>query len=356
MNESIRRIAIDPGFGGYKLAEVTEDKLVSYTIPSVVGMGKAEDLAGASSLDGKGHSRPVEVAFLNGSNEAVECLVGDNVELYVPPIERTDFDMLTGNWEQRALVYAALYKMLGVDESRVQVIVGLPIQVLEGKDARATVRRLSKWLEGEHDFRVNGRRATVTVEQALPAPQPLGAFFAWGLNDDGLWARDPKDLERRVGVIDVGFNTLDLLSMEGGKPVQRFTGGNQLGMSRAASRLSNEIQRRYGRHLSLHEADSLIRDYLKDKQAETVAGGRVVDVKVLVKRVLDQWAGEIVGYLGEVWGADPGFAATLVTGGGALAIGKKLHAKWQNVTVLKDPVTANARGLARYALRDALWK
>ena len=351
----IRRIAIDPGFGGYKVASATGERTLSRVIPSLVGIGQADDLGlGDNLVTGDDLAvadsrRPLEVSFLNGASEAVDCLVGRGVERYVRPIQRTDFDMLSGAWEQRALTYAALYRLLGAGEHRVWLLAALPIQAMRDVAVRG---RLAAWLGGRHEFRVGRRRAAVEVERVAAAPQPLGAYFAWGLDDAGRWARDAKDAQRRVGVIDLGFNTLDLLVLEGGRPVRRYTGGDQLGVSRAAARLVSEVQRRYHRRLDLHEADDLLRAAAGGGEAET--GG--VDVGALARGALAQWVGEVVDYLNAQWGAEPNLAATLVTGGGALAAGAQLAARWPGATVLRDPVTANARGLARYARRDAIWQ
>lgn len=351
----IRRIAIDPGFGGYKVAEATGEKTLSRVIPSLVGIGQVDDLGLRADLvlddDPVGAQtapRPFEVSFLNGASEAVDCLVGRGVERYVRPIQRTDFDMLAGTWEQRALTYAALYRLLGAGEHRAWLLVALPIQAMRDDAVRA---RLVAWLVGRHEFRVGRRRVVVEVERVAAAPQPLGAYFAWGLDAAGRWARDAKDAQRRVGVIDLGFNTLDLLVLEGGRPVRRFTGGDQLGVSRAAARLVSEVQRRHHRRLDLHEADGLLR---AAAHGEAETGG--VDVGALTRGVLAQWAGEVADYLNAQWGAEPNFAATLVTGGGALAAGAQLAARFPGLAVLREPVTANAVGLARYARRDAIWQ
>lgn len=348
-----RRIAIDPGFGGYKVAEASGDKVTDKHIPSVVGRGTIEKMEGTTGLGG--HRRPISISFDAGEGQT-DCLVGDNVSLHVPPIERTDFDMLSGSWEQRALTYAALYRLLGAGEHVVRLVVALPVQVLSGAEAKKTARQLEHWLLGEHTFTAQKRQCGVEITQVLPRPQPLGAFFEWGLNDEGLWARSKKDLARRVGVLDIGFNTLDLLTLQEGKPVERFTGGDQLGMSRPAALLANRVQREWGRRLSLHEVDALLQDYQRSGEAEVAAGGEVRDVSMMARDVLDQWAGEVVAYLGGVWGNDPGFATTIITGGGAPSLEGPVKSRWGGVEVLRQPVTANARGLAKYARRDGIWK
>ncbi len=352
----IHRIVIDPGFGGYKIAEITGDGPAEHVVPHSVARGRAKRIMGTSAVEGRGPNRPMEISFLNGAGERIECMAGPNVERHRQPIMRTDFDMLEWNWEQRALTYATFYQLLRAGEYRVWLLLALPVQVLEGSDARTTVRRLRRRLRGVHEFTVRGHDMRVEIEQVLAAPQPMGAFFAWGLNDKGVWARSDRDLERLVGVVDVGFNTVDLLSLQGGAIVERYTGGNQLGMSRPASQLASAVQREYGRLPSMRETDGIIQAYLSGDAAEVAAGGEVHDVSAMVADVIEQWSGEVVAYLSGVWGTDPGFAATLLTGGGANAIYGRVRAQWGGAEVLKNPVTANARGLARYARRDAIWK
>ena len=67
----LRRIAVDPGFGGFKIAEVTDGQTMNVAVlPSVVGIGKGTD---AGFLDvglkrTRKQDKPLQVNFNGRTN------------------------------------------------------------------------------------------------------------------------------------------------------------------------------------------------------------------------------------------------------------------------------------------------
>jgi hypothetical protein len=106
--------------------------------------------------------------------------------------------------------------------------------------------------------------------------------------------------------------------------------------------------------LSLHEADGLVREYVEAQGRRpvklSVPGGRR-DVSHLVNTAIDVAAGEVSTFVAQVWGEGGRFAYLLLTGGGCLVLGERLQRQLRHAEILDDPVTANARGLARAAQR-----
>ena len=76
-----------------------------------------------------------------------------------------------------------------------------------------------------------------------------------------------------------------------------------------------------------------------------------MDLKPLVRQALDVATGEVRAYLSQTWEDGKVFDYILLTGGGILAIGDRLRAIFPNAIELPDPVTANPRGLAKFAQR-----
>jgi len=177
--------------------------------------------------------------------------------------------------------------------------------------------------------------------------QPAGAFFAWGLDNAGCWIRSSDDLKAPVGVCDIGFNTLDVFSVEGGQVVSSFTGGDTIGMRRAAEMLARAVRSQYGVRVSLHEADALLRE----RRPELYTANGKIDLSTLARPVLDAVAGQAVAFLESRWGNGQQFAHLLATGGGALALKDALLRAYPHCLILPEPVSANALGLARYARR-----
>jgi hypothetical protein len=99
--------------------------------------------------------------------------------------------------------------------------------------------------------------------------------------------------------------------------------------------------------LSLPEADALLRS----KRPITYTAEGEVNLKALVRQALDTAAAGIITFVEQRWGNGRQFAHLLFTGGGAETLREALLRQYPHGVVLPDPVTANAVGLARYAVR-----
>ena len=315
------------------------------TIPSVVGVGETE--LGMLSIGKLGRRRrratPDKVAY-----EGITYLVGENVARFARPVQRMDFLRLSDGPELRALFYNTIYWLLDEGRHEANLMIGLPVEVMADRgQARATLRGLRSWLVGEHHFSINDVAVALEVSNVQAMAQPAGAFFAWGLNDRGKWIQDREGLKASVAVCDIGFNTLDLFAVQGGEVVGRFTAGDTAGMRRAVEQLVAQVRGKFEVELSLHEADALMRE--RRPRIYTAAGE--INLRPLVNQARDTAAAGVVTFVEQRWGNGRQFAYLLFTGGGAESLHSELLKQYPHGVILPDPVTANAVGLARYAVR-----
>lgn len=357
--DRVRKVGLDPGFGGVKVAEVQMRALpeaggfgpvmVTQVVPSVVGVGTTDE--GGLSLAGVVRGRRGEVPSVVGF-DGVEYLVGANVARYARPIERMDFARFTEGPELRALLYAALWQLLDGGEHRVALAVGLPVEVLQDADqARAVERAMAGWLVGRHRFALDGVRAEFEVVGVRARiAQPVATWFDWGLDLLGQWCKGTAAAKAPALIIDEGFNTLDLLVVEGGRISTRYTDGATLGMRRAAELTASNVLRRYGVELSLHEADDLVQRVVAGKRARVWVVGEQVDVGPEVRQAVNGLSADVVRFVERSVGTGRRFRI-LLTGGGALALAGRLVGEWPHAEVMGDPVKANARGLGKLARR-----
>ena len=340
-------LAFDPGFGNGKLAHVGPNGLSVTVVRSIVGLGKTD--IGRLSMGDVGRQRrrrlPDQVAF-----DGVTYLVGDGVERYATPMAGMDFLRLRDGPALRALFYDAVFHTLGAGEHEAVLLIGLPVEVmLDERQADATTQALRDWIISSHQFTVDGETATLTVQDVRTIAQPVGAFFAWGLDDQGRWTRGKDGLRAAVGVLDIGFNTLDLFAVEQAEIAARYTDGDTLGMRRAAEHLIQAVDEAHDMSLSLYEADALIRaasPVLYTSQGE-------VDLRPLVRQALNRAASGILSFVQQPdkWGNGRQFAHLLLAGGGAETLRAQLRDQFPRGYVLPNPVAANAIGMARYARR-----
>ncbi|MEA3351085.1 MAG: ParM/StbA family protein [Chloroflexota bacterium] len=315
-------------------------------VPSTVGVGST-DLGGLTLGDfSKGHRTEIPHKVVWGQTSSY--LVGENVAQFTRPLESLNFQRFSDGLGMRALTYASLGLLLGGGEHTVSIMAGLPVEVLEDDDlAQKTKRSLRIWLEGKHTFTVDGTQTHLHVKRVATMPQPAGTFFAWGLNDQGDWTKTEDDFEATVAICDVGFNTLDVFTLQGGKILRRFTGGDTAGMRRAVELLLRSLEAQYKVKYSLQEADALIR---AGDAIISIAGGKVDLIELITAAKKAAGAG-INTFLDEHWGNGRQFEHVIFTGGGAAALKNILIEQYPLGYMLPDPVNANALGLARYGRR-----
>jgi hypothetical protein len=176
---------------------------------------------------------------------------------------------------------------------------------------------------GKHQFSVDNLSYCIEIQEVRQTSQPVGALFDYVLDDRLKVVADPRD---EVGVISVGFNTVELLVVKDGGAVERFTHGNTLGVRRLLELINGD------RLYSLGELDGMLR-----------AGG----LRSELKSTLPVWTREVNGEIEKVWGASHRrFAKVLVTGGGALLLKEALTLQFGHKAWLpSDPVLSIARGL-----------
>ncbi len=345
-----RKIGVDPGFSSLKLAEVHGSEINTVALPAAVGLGT--DITTGLSLAGVTRSRttarPLTVTF-----DDTQYLVGANIDRYTRPIHRMDFGRFTDSPELRAALYAALFRLTGTGEHRLALVLALPVTVLQRRnDARAVERKIRDWLVRTHHFAVDGadtRLSIVTVRATIP--QPVAGWFDWGMDTAGQWVKGAAALKAPTLVIDQGFNTLDVLVVQNGQISQRYTGGDTLGMRRAAERLTALLEHHYGIQLDLTAADTLIRRLNDGKKATVFVNGDEVDVTSITRQARDTLASDVVRFLERTLAGGRSWRV-LLTGGGSIGLRQKLLTLFPSAEFLPNPVRANARGLAKLARRN----
>lgn len=325
----------------------SSDKLLPHTvvIPSVVGTGRGD--VGLLTLGRLGtvryHPRPHQVDWGQGP-----YLVGEGTERFSRPLERMNLERLSDGADTRALTYATLGTLLGPGNHRVSIIVGFPVQILVRREqALAVLRGLRKWLKGEHTFTLDDVQVSLEIINMQAMAQPAGTLFAWGLNDEGQWVRNVQDLKTLTGILDIGFNTLDMLAVEHGQVVGQYTAGDTAGVRRATEILRQEVLHIYQVSISHHQADA----FLHARRPVLAVAEGDIDLRPLVQQSLEHAGRGIQTFVESHWGNGRQFRRILVTGGGAPLFRKWILELFPHAVVLPEPVTANALGLARYGQR-----
>ncbi len=311
-------VALDPGYGAVKIA--FEGGMVR--LPSMVAVDGGRSVRPVAGL--RVGKPPLEVVLPGG----VRFFVGDGAHDWGSPVENLDFDRFTGSPEMRALLYGALAK--GGIEGPIRLLVGLPVAVLSGPEAEGTVRAVKGFLRGVHQWTAGGREWSVEVVDVAVTMQPVGALFDYFMGDEGNFVPDRKrDFEKEIGIVNIGMNTIDLLTARQGAVVHRLTGGEALGVRRLLELLNPD-----GLY-TLGEMD-----------------GRLRRRELDLSEALPVWEREVLGFIERRWGrAFHRFAKVIAVGGGALLLSQALLARFDRIWIPDDPVMATVRGLFKFARR-----
>ena len=316
-------IGKDMGMGAIKLSSVNG----GYQLPSQVavnGSQKVSNMVGLASQKAPLHIRMAQGSFY----------VGAGAHDWGRPVENLDYDRLTGAPEMHALLYGSLtglIKQYGPLDAPLSLLVGMPLEPLTGPDAKENVKAVRKWMEGEHEWQADDQEYRVNIAEVAVTSQPVGALFDYLLDDDGRFIQGRKAaFNKEVGIISVGFNTVELLVVRDRKPVQKFTAGTTSGVRRLLELVN--VDRMY----TLGELDGQLRRGNLD-----------------VKAVLPIWEREVTGVINNHWGDSwKRFEKILLVGGGATLLKKTLPYRFNGKAfVPADPVLSISHGLRKLRVR-----
>ncbi len=221
-----------------------------------------------------------------------------------------------------------------IKQHLIQLWIGLPIATLIGPEAGTIQKAVQDFLSGMHRWVADDNEQVCEIVSVTAASQPVGAMFDYLLTDRGEMPPDRKVIFRtkEIGIVGIGMNTVDLLVVAQGAPMERFTAGENIGVRRLL-----ELTNGSGLY-SLAERDDQLRAGMLD-----------------ISTAQPIWEREVLGLIEQKWGTlFRRFAAIVVVGGGALLMREALLRRFGGKAIIPDdPVISTARGLYKFALMKA---
>jgi hypothetical protein len=317
-------IALDPGYGNTKIClnDPANQGMKTVLLQSAVARVRNFGMAGIGM---KLAQQAIQVRF-----DEHDLIVGPGAWNWNAPENNMDFSALASPG-RRALFYAALAQALPPASYQIgQMVVGLPVPLLQDEIQAAAVINALRAYKGDHRFEIGAGEYCLNIQRLKVLPQPVGAYADWLVNQDLQVRKDHSQAE--IGVLDLGQNTLDLYALQGGKVTPRFVGGGKLGVRRLLDLMDGSLAGR-----DAVEVDAELRSG-KRKPAQAH---------------LQSWLGEIMGAVERVWPNLRRFTAIIPVGGGSLLLGDHLRgALAMHGAAIHwpiDPVLTNAIGLWKYA-------
>jgi plasmid segregation protein ParM len=317
-------IGVDIGYSATKA--VSGDRRVNF--PSAVGT-------------------PDKARFsLNGTESSIVLVEPDHVQVGEGAIAQSRF--LPRREDRRwvesdqwyTLFLAAMTELTSAKRAELRIVTGLPVAFYGDRQA------VRDRLLGGHRAQREGRNAqALTVTDVRVIPQPFGALLAATLDDKGR-ITDAELATGAVGVVDVGGKTTNLLSVNRLSEIGRETASVNVGAWEAVRGLRG--------WLDTHCPDLELRDHqvIDAIIARLVRYyGEPVDLAGAVDDILEPLAAQVIAEATHLWNGGAGLDAILVSGGGALLLGRYVKRHFRHARVVSEPVFANALGFWRFAQR-----
>ena len=236
-----------------------------------------------------------------------------------------------------ALVYLAISEMAR-GSADVHIVTGLPASFFF-RDKEHLEKRLS----GVHTFRRVGRRSQTVKVQAKVTAQPVGTLLSMGVM--------PGD-RRRIGILDIGGKTTNLLGTSGIRPRDGEIASLDLGGWDVVMAVRDWLIDQGADDPQPYDVERALREGSITFYGERVSVSQARDEAAAVV------AEDIVARAHTLWPMQS-LDLVVLTGGGALLLGEaiKQRLNHRNIVVADDPVFANALGFYRLArlLRENGW-
>jgi hypothetical protein len=239
----------------------------------------------------------------------------------------------------------ALYVLgsLGVNEA--DMVIGLPVSAA---GSPAAVERIKLLLNGTHEVVIGDRPASITIRAGVLA-EPLGTYFSLCLDVEGRPVSSSY-FNELVGIADIGYRTLDIITIEEGKLSTTGKDSTLSGIAVLFSRVCKMLEADHGM-LRPHEIEK-VHTWLTGGCQEPIKIGGVPmrsDMPTEVARFRAEFAGQIMD---EVQSLLSGIRPDriVMTGGGAALLRTDLSKINPNLTFHPNPRYANAIGFYRAAV------
>lgn len=312
-------LGCDLGMGAIK--SVTNDG--KSQLPSFVSTPSGSRIASTEGVRGAKASLLIE-------HDGGTFYVGRNAHNDGTPVENLDEERLLGSPEIKALFYGALTQHGIPGGAIVKPLIGLPIGLLGEDNKRTTQAKMKSWLTGEHTWQANGKKRSVTINEVGITSQPAGALLDLVYDDEGQRTPYASMTKKEIGIVSIGFKTIEILVLNGGKMTQRFSGSSNNGVRRLLEITNNSLY-------SLGELDDMLRAGTLDTDG-----------------AIEAWARIVGGDIEKQWGDSyKRFERIVFCGGGSILLRNHLTKYQAKAHYPDDPVFSIASGLYKQLLVKA---
>ena len=241
----------------------------------------------------------------------------------------------------RILFLVALGLFCTAPINKFKIVTGLPVDRYNLKGM------LKELMQGEHNISLfrNGKQEDlkIIIEQVEVVIQPLGTYWSEALQSNG---QTVQALERKVGIVDIGFKTSDLVLIDDGEYVGEMSKTITTAVSTSYSNIGDELFKHYGIELESHMLDECV-----IKRKINILGNPT-DISDILNNAFIKLSKKILVELNSNWKTKE-LDSVLISGGGGQALYPYLAPHIKQAKLVDEAVSANSRGFYLWGRR--LW-
>jgi plasmid segregation protein ParM len=245
----------------------------------------------------------------------------------------------------RVLALTALSR-LATSHIPVNLVTGLPIgHYRQHKEA------FTRLLTGQHKVTLVARdgsreEKTININKVMVVPQPFGSLFDTMVTEEGK-LKDRSFLQKKIGVIDVGFRTCDYTVSDKMRYSERGSRTTESGIARGFNIIATKLREKSGVNIELY------RLYEAVEKGSIKIRGQEFELKSLTEQVFKQLATAVANEVDRLWADDWDMDAMIITGGGGSVLEPFLKPQLTGELIpaelaTKDPRFRNVRGYWKY--------
>ncbi len=242
----------------------------------------------------------------------------------------------------KILALAALSLFSSGSSSEIALITGLPPGHMH------LAGEVAKILERTHHITLYrngvGREFELRVSPVEVVPQPMGTYWSQTMAPFG---ESDSTFSGPVGLIDIGYRTTDLTTVEDGEFVPERSKTVNIGVSAAYDEIASQLLTKHGLEVEGHALDGVV------IHREVNVAGQMVDIGPIVDRAFNRLATKIIVDINTSWQTGQ-YERLLITGGGGHALSSFLLPEFPHAELVSEPLVANCKGYIGWA--NLLWK
>ena len=324
-------VGVDIGYGFVKVTDGSK----GFSFPSVIGDGY---IAQTYSIR---REKVLPINDLKVSINGNLYFVGKAALKYSNYLYR-DLSQSRAVGNELEVLYLTALSLFATDPvNNFKIVTGLPV------DRMFMADELRKRIEGDNSLKVFRNNDVIEqriiIEDIVIVPQPLGTYWAENLNN---LEQVNEDMNGRVGVVDIGFKTTDLSTIQEGEYVAGKSKSLFTGLSMAYRDISTELTALYGIEKETYALDEAV------IKKEIRISGKRIDISNIIAKAFKKLSLHVLAEINSFWNiAD--FDVILLCGGGGQSLSSFLLPHLPQGKLASNPLNSNCIGF--YSWGRNIW-